>query len=116
LDYKLSPCCNPIPGDDVFGFVTINEGIKVHKKDCPNALGMQSNYAYRIMTAKWIDSQEEFIINVTGMDVLGLTNQLTKVISNNMHVNIQSISLSTDAGIFHGQVAVIVQNNTILKK
>lgn len=119
LDYKLSPCCNPIPGDDVFGFVTINEGIKVHKKDCPNALGMQSNYAYRIMTAKWIDSsQEEFkaIINVTGMDILGLTNQLTKVISNNMHVNIQSISLSTDAGIFHGQVAVIVQNNTILKK
>lgn len=119
LDYKLSPCCNPIPGDDVFGFVTINEGIKVHKKDCPNAIGMQSNYAYRIMTAKWIDSsQEEFkaIINITGMDVLGLTNQLTKVISNNMHVNIQSISLSTDAGIFNGQVAVIVQNNTILKK
>lgn len=119
LDYKLSPCCNPIPGDDVFGFVTINEGIKVHKKDCPNAIGMQSNYAYRIMTAKWIDSsQEEFkaIINITGMDVMGLTNQLTKVISNNMHVNIQSISLSTDAGIFHGQVAVIVQNNTILKK
>jgi len=119
LDYKLSQCCNPIPGDDVFGFVTINEGIKVHKKDCPNAIGMQSNYAYRIMSAKWIDSsQEEFkaIINITGMDVLGLTNQLTKVISNNMSVNIQSISLSTDAGIFHGQVAVIVQNNTILKK
>ncbi|MBC5864417.1 RelA/SpoT family protein [Flavobacterium turcicum] len=119
LDYKLSPCCNPIPGDDVFGFVTINEGIKVHKKDCPNAIGMQSNYAYRIMSAKWIDSsQEEFkaIINITGMDVLGLTNQLTKVISNNMHVNIQSIALSTDAGIFEGQVAVIVQNNTILKK
>jgi GTP diphosphokinase / guanosine-3',5'-bis(diphosphate) 3'-diphosphatase len=119
LDYKLSPCCNPIPGDEVFGFVTINEGIKVHKKDCPNAIVMQSNYAYRIMLAKWIDSsQEEFkaIINITGMDVLGLTNQLTKVISNNMHVNIQSISLSTDAGIFNGQVAVIVQNNTILKK
>ena len=71
------------------------------------------------MSAKWIDSsQEEFkaIINITGMDVLGLTNQLTKVISNNMSVNIQSISLSTDAGLFHGQVAVIVQNNTILKK
>ncbi|MDN3674156.1 RelA/SpoT family protein [Flavobacterium branchiarum] len=119
LDYKLSPCCNPIPGDEVFGFVTINEGIKVHKKDCPNAIGMQSNYAYRIMTAKWIDSsQEEFkaVINITGMDVLGLTNQLTKVISNNMNVNIQSISLSTDAGIFHGQIAVIVRNNSILKK
>ena len=119
LDYKLAPCRNPIPGDDVFGFVTINEGIKVHKKDCPNAIGMQSNYAYRIMSAKWIDStQEEFkaLLDITGMDVLGLTNQLTKVISNNMHVNIQSISLSTNAGLFHGQVAVVVQNNTILKK
>ena len=119
LDYKFSPCCSPIPGDDVFGFVTVNEGIKIHKSDCPNAIGLQSNYAYRIMTAKWIDStQEEFkaIIKITGMDSLGLTNQLTKVISNNMHVNIQSISLSTDAGIFHGQVTVVVQNNTILKK
>ena len=119
LDYKLSTCCNPIPGDDVFGFVTINEGIKVHKKDCPNAISLQSNYAYRIMQAKWIDSsQQEFkaILKITGMDTLGLTNELTKVISNQMHVNIQSISLSGEAGIFNGQVAVIVQNNTILKK
>ena len=119
LDYKFSSCCSPIPGDDVFGFVTVNDGIKIHKSDCPNAIGLQSNYAYRIMTAKWIDStQEEFkaIIKITGMDSLGLTNQLTKVISNNMHVNIQSISLSTEAGIFEGQVTVVVQNNTILKK
>ena len=119
LDYKLSACCNPIPGDEVFGFVTINEGIKVHKKDCPNAISMQSNYAYRIMQARWIDSsQQEFkaILKITGMDTLGLTNQLTKVISNNMSVNIQSISLSGDAGLFKGQVVVIVQNNTILKK
>jgi GTP pyrophosphokinase len=119
LDYKLSSCCNPIPGDGVFGFVTINEGIKVHKKDCPNAISLQSNYAYRIMQAKWIDSsQQEFnaIIKITGMDTLGLTNELTKVISNQMHVNIQSITLNGDAGIFKGQVTVIVQNNTILKK
>lgn len=119
LDYKLATCCNPIPGDDVFGFVTINEGIKVHKKDCPNAISLQSNYAYRIIQAKWIDStQQEFkaTLNITGMDTLGLTNELTKVISNNMHVNIQSISLSGDAGIFNGQVVVVVQNNTILKK
>lgn len=119
LDYKLSTCCNPIPGDEVFGFVTINEGIKVHKKDCPNAISLQSNYAYRIMQAKWIDSsQQEFkaVLKITGMDILGLTNELTKVISNQMHVNIQSISLSGEAGIFNGQVAVIVQNNTILKK
>ena len=119
LDYKLSNCCSPIPGDDVFGFVTINEGIKVHKKDCPNAISMQSNYAYRIIFARWIDSsQQEFkaTLDITGMDTLGLTNELTKVISNNMSVNIQSISLSGEAGIFFGQVSVIVPNNTILKK
>ncbi len=119
LDYKLSSCCNPIPGDEVFGFVTINEGIKVHKKDCPNAISMQSNYAYRIIQAKWIDSsQEEFkaVLKITGMDTLGLTNELTKVISNQMNVNIQSISLSSEAGIFNGQVTVVVQNNIILKK
>ena len=119
LDYKLSTCCNPIPGDEVFGFITINEGIKVHKKDCPNAISLQSNYAYRIILAKWIDSsQQEFkaILHITGMDTIGLTNKLTKVISDNMNVNIQSISLSGDAGIFNGQIAVIVQNNTILKK
>ncbi|MFY8069943.1 MAG: RelA/SpoT family protein [Flavobacterium sp.] len=119
LDYKLSSCCNPIPGDEVFGFITINEGIKVHKKDCPNAISLQSNYAYRIIQAKWIDSsQEEFkaVLKITGMDTLGLTNELTKVISNQMNVNIQSISLSSEAGIFNGQVTVVVQNNTILKK
>ena len=119
LDYKLSTCCNPIPGDDVFGFVTINEGIKVHRKDCPNAISMQSNFAYRIIQARWIDSsQEEFkaTLKITGMDTLGLTNELTKVISNQMNVNIQSISLSGEAGLFNGQVTVVVQNNVILKK
>lgn len=119
LNYKLSTCCNPIPGDEVFGFVSINEGIKVHKKDCPNAISLQSNYAYRIILAKWIDStQQEFkaSLEITGMDSMGLTNELTKVISNNMHVNIQSIALSGEAGIFNGQLTVIVQNNQILKK
>lgn len=119
LEYKLSACCNPIPGDEVFGFITINEGIKVHKKDCPNAISMQSNYAYRIIQAKWIDSsQEEFraMLNITGMDVMGLTNELTKVISNQMHVNIQNIALSSEAGIFNGKITVVVANNTILKK
>jgi guanosine-3',5'-bis(diphosphate) 3'-pyrophosphohydrolase len=119
LDYKLSSCCNPIPGDEVFGFVTINEGIKIHKKDCPNAIALQSNYAYRIMQAKWIDStQQDFkaTINIMGMDTLGLTNELTKVISNNMNMNIQSISLNGEAGIFKGQISVIVPNITILKK
>ncbi len=119
LDYKLASCCNPIPGDPVFGFVTINEGIKVHKKDCPNAISMQAHYAYRIMQAKWIDSsQQEFKVSlqITGMDSLGLTNEITRVISNNMHVNIQSISLSSQAGIFKGNIVVVVQNNTVLKR
>jgi GTP diphosphokinase / guanosine-3',5'-bis(diphosphate) 3'-diphosphatase len=119
LDYKLSSCCNPIPGDPVFGFVTINEGIKVHKRDCPNAISMQSNYAYRIIQARWIDSsQQEFkaTLDITGMDSLGLTNELTRIISNNMHVNIQSISLSGEAGIFNGKLTVVVPNNTVLKK
>lgn len=119
LDYKLSTCCNPIPGDDVFGFITINEGIKVHKKDCPNAISMQSNYAYRIIQAKWIDSSaQEFnaTLKIRGIDSMGLTNELTKVISNNMAVNIRSISLSSDAGIFNGEITVIVNNISTLNK
>jgi GTP pyrophosphokinase len=119
LDYKLSTCCNPIPGDPVFGFLTINEGIKVHKKNCPNALSLQSNYAYRIMQAKWIDSsQQEFSAQITlsGIDNLGLVNNITKEISSNMHVNMKSISFDTDGGIFSGKINVIVTNNTMLKK
>lgn len=119
LDYKLSTCCNPIPGDPVFGFLTINEGIKVHKKNCPNALSMRSNYAYRIMQAKWIDSsQQEFSAQITlsGIDNLGLVNNITKEISSNMHVNMKSISFDTDGGIFSGKINVVVTNNTMLKK
>ncbi|SDB20947.1 GTP pyrophosphokinase [Flavobacteriaceae bacterium MAR_2010_188] len=119
LDYKLAVCCNPIPGDDVFGFLTINEGIKVHKKNCPNALSLQSNYAYRIMKAKWIDSsQQEFAAKITlsGIDNLGLVNNITQLISSNMHVNMKSISFQSDDGVFSGKINVIVTNNTMLNK
>ncbi len=119
LDYKFTNCCNPIPGDAVFGFVTVNEGIKVHKKNCPNALSLQSNYAYRIIQAKWIDSsQEEFtvVIKMTGIDNLGLVNDVTKVVSSNMHVNIKNISFETDGGIFSGKITVVVKNNTLVNK
>ena len=119
LNYKLSNCCNPIPGDPVFGFLTINEGIKVHKKNCPNALSLQSNYAYRIMSAKWIDSsQQEFtaIIKLNGIDNLGLVNDITKVISSNMHVNMKNISFDTDHGVFNGKITVVVKNNNLVKK
>lgn len=119
LDYKLSNCCNPIPGDEVFGFLTVSEGIKVHKKNCPNALSLQSNYAYRIMSAKWIDSsQQEFFaqIKITGIDHIGLVNDITKIISENMHVNMKSISFESDSGLFSGKINLVVKNNTMLKK
>ncbi|MEJ4088754.1 RelA/SpoT family protein [Galbibacter orientalis] len=119
LDYKFSNCCNPIPGDDVFGFITVNEGIKVHKKNCPNAITLQSNYAYRIISAKWIDStQQEFtaIIKLDGIDNLGLVSNVTKVISNNMHVNMKNINFETEGGVFSGKITVEVKNKTILKK
>ncbi len=119
LDYKLSNCCNPIPGDDVFGFLTVSEGIKVHKHNCPNALSLQSNYAYRIMPAKWIDSsQQEYAteIRISGIDHMGLVNDITKVISNNLHVNMKSLSFETDDGIFSGKIKLIVKNKALLKK
>ena len=119
LGYKLSKCCNPIPGDEVFGFLSVSEGIKVHKKNCPNAISLQSNYAYRIIPAKWIDSsQEEFTseIKLTGIDNLGLLNEITEIISDNMHVNMKNLNFSTDGGTFTGTISVVVKNQSILKK
>ena len=119
LDYTLANCCNPIPGDKVFGFLTINDGIKVHKKNCPNAVSLQSNYAYRIMQAKWIDSsQQVYTHNYTYLVLMiwDLVNDITKVISANMHVNMKSLSFSSDDGIFTGKITVVVKNQTMLKK
>ena len=119
LPYKLSPCCNAIPGDEVFGFISINDGIKVHKKNCPNAISLQSNYAYRIIAANWIDaSQEEFSaeIALNGLDNLGLVSNITKVISNQMNVNMRAINFNTDGGTFSGKIKVVVKNNDTLKK
>lgn len=117
LDYTLSKCCNPIPGDKVFGFLTIKEGIKVHKNNCPNALAMQSNYAYRILKAKWIDSsQQEFkaILNISGVDNKGIVNSLTRIISSNMNVFINSINIAGNEGYFDGKISLSVQNKNQL--
>jgi GTP pyrophosphokinase len=119
LDYKLAKCCNPIPGDQVFGFITINEGIKVHKKDCPNAISLQSNYAYRIIKAKWIDStMHEFkaILHLSGIDNKGIVNDLTRIISNNMDVMIHSINIAGNEGFFDGKLSLSVKNKTQLTK
>jgi len=118
LNYTLaSDCCKPIPGDEVFGFLTVNDGIKVHKKNCPNAVSMQSKFSYRIMQARWIDStQEDFFadINITGIDQLGLVSSITQVISQQMHVGMKSISFTEKGGTFSGSIRVIVKNNDIL--
>ena len=119
LPYKLSPCCNAIAGDEVFGFISINDGIKVHKKNCPNAISLQSNYAYRIIASNWIDSsQEEFVaeIALNGLDNLGLVSNITKVISNQMNVNMRAINFNTDGGTFSGKIKVVVKNSDTLKK
>ena len=119
LNYKISSCCNPIPGDIVFGFLSIKEGIKIHKKTCPNAVSLQSNYAYRIMSAKWIDSSHQVfraVIKLTGIDKLGLVNSITKVVSESMNVNIKNISFDSDSGTFKGQIALEVNNNNFVEK
>jgi len=119
LDYKLAQCCNPIPGDKVFGFVTVSDGIKIHKRNCPNAISMQSQFAYRIMPAKWIDSTQQehkVLLKLNGIDNVGLVNEVTRIISSNMHVDIYSLNISSDNGMFEGQIAVGVKNNQQLKK
>ena len=119
LSYKLSTCCNPIPGDLVFGFLSIKEGIKIHKKTCPNALSLQSNYAYRIMSAIWIDSSQQVfkaVIKLTGIDKLGLVNSITKLVSESMNVNIKTIKFDTDSGTFNGEIAVEVNNTNFVEK
>jgi GTP pyrophosphokinase len=119
LDYKMSPCCNPIPGDKVFGFITINDGIKIHKQNCPNAISLQANYAYRILSAKWIDSTKQdykAIIKIHGVDHVGMVNEITQIISNTMSVNIHSLNISGDDGLFEGKITVSVQNKSQLQK
>ncbi|EDM44773.1 GTP diphosphokinase (guanosine 3',5'-polyphosphate synthase) [unidentified eubacterium SCB49] len=117
LDYTLSKCCNPIPGDPVFGFTTINEGIKIHKQNCPNAVQLQSNYNYRILQANWIDStQREFKseLQLTGIDTIGLVNEITKIVSSNHGIDMKHLHFDSDDGVFTGKIVVVVKNKTIL--
>ena len=117
LDYKLANCCNPISGDKIFGFTTVEEGIKIHKDDCPNAIQMRSSYAYRILKTKWINKEKvEFIatINITGIDRVGLVNNVTKVISSQMNVNIRTINIASNDGTFEGEITLFIQNVNVL--
>jgi len=113
IEYKLSPCCNPIAGDDVFGFITINEGIKIHRVNCPNAVQMMSNYAYRIVKARWTNQEViSFLagIRIQGIDEVGLVNNITKIISSELNVNMRSLSFDTQDGTFEGNIMLFVHD------
>lgn len=117
LDYKISDCCNPIKGDDVFGFLTDNKQILIHRTNCPNAIQLMSNFAYRIVKAKWTNSEKiSFLagIKITGTDEVGIVNNITNIISSEYNVNMRSISFDTNDGIFEGTVMVYVQDTNHL--
>jgi GTP pyrophosphokinase len=118
IDYKLARCCSPIAGDEVFGFVTVNEGIKIHKTTCPNALELMSNHGNRVIKAKWTSQLElAFLagLRIKGTDRLGLVNDVTKVISKEAKVNMRSITVDSDeGGIFEGKIKLYVHDTAHL--
>ena len=119
LDYSMASCCNPIPGDNLFGFVTVVDGIKVHRNDCPNSIQLRSNYSYRILEAKWVNIEEiDFMatLNIKGIDNVGIMNKVTQIISNQMNVNIKSINITSDDGVFEGIITLKVHSVSFLKE
>jgi guanosine-3',5'-bis(diphosphate) 3'-pyrophosphohydrolase len=123
IKYALAKCCNPIVGDDVFGFITINEGIKIHKTNCPNATELMSKYGYRIVKTRWTQQKDiAFLtgIKVTGLDDVGLVNKVTNIISGDMKLNMQSLVMDAKDGLFEGTIKTFVKNTeqleTLLRK
>jgi GTP pyrophosphokinase len=119
IDYALARCCTPIPGDDVFGFLTVTEGIKVHRSSCPNAKQLLSSYGNRVIKAMWISQiQKSYLATITleGIDRVGMIQDLTKVISNELHINMRSLNIDTNEQIFHGDIKVYVTDTKHLDK
>lgn len=117
IDYTLAKCCNPISGDDVFGFVTINEGIKIHRVTCPNAVELMSNHGNRIIKAKWTSQRDlAFLagLRITGTDRVGLVNDVTRIISNELHINMRSVTIDSKDGIFEGLIKLYVHDTAHL--
>jgi guanosine-3',5'-bis(diphosphate) 3'-pyrophosphohydrolase len=116
LSYTLSKCCNPIPGDDIFGFITIGEGVKIHRTNCPNAVSLMSNYGYRVIKAQWkenlIKQETKFlaIIKIIGIDDVGVVSSLSDIISKNLEVNMKSITIESNEGTFEGTISVYVED------
>ncbi len=124
VDYKLARCCNPILGDEIFGFVTVTDGIKIHRTNCPNARMLLSKYSYRIINAHWtgaaVDNFYETILLVEGIDDMGIVNGISNIISNDLKVNMKSISFASNNGQFNGKINIMVKDkahlNTIMDK
>ncbi len=115
VDYTLAPCCSPIPGDDVFGFVTSHEGIKIHRDTCPNAVELLSKHTRRVIKAKWASLAEvSFLtgLKIRGSDRVGVINDVTRIISSDLKVNMKSVTIASNEGIFEGEIQVYV-NDTI---
>ena len=111
--YKLAQCCQPIPGDDVFGFVTSGEGLKIHRTDCPNASQLLANYGHRIVKTKWAKNKEiSFLtgVRIIGMDDVGVIQKITNIISGELKLNMRSLSIDSKDGIFEGTIMVYVHD------
>ena len=113
-DYKLAKCCSPVYGDRIFAFVTINEGVKIHRENCPNAKQMVEKFGYRILDARWLANEQDSLYQadlwVTGYDEIGVVNRLTDIISKEMNTQIRSISIHTNDGIFEGTISILVKD------
>ncbi len=119
IQYSLSKCCNPIPGDDIYGFVTVNEGIKVHRTNCKNSPELLSKYAYRIIKANWYSKSKTHLISsliLDGTDRVGVIDDITKIISSQLKVNMKSISVDLKDGIFNGKIDLFVSDTLQLSK
>jgi GTP pyrophosphokinase len=118
LDYQLAKCCSPIYGDEVFGFVTVNGGIKIHRCDCPNAPELRRRFGYRIVRAKWSgkgSSQYSIALRVIGTDDIGIVNNLTSIISKDEKLVLRSINIDSHDGLFSGTLVVMINDNTRLE-
>lgn len=119
LNYTYAKCCTVIPGDKIFGFITISEGIKVHNDNCPNAINLRAQYDYRVMPAKWVNAESfknRVKIEIEGLDRMGMINDITQVISNSMSMDMKSMSISSNDGLFIGSINLEVRNKNQLEE
>lgn len=118
VDFSLAKCCNPIYGDDIFGFVTVNKGIKIHRKTCPNAHVLMERFGYRIVKARWAGQSTTntypIVLHIVGNDDLGVVNNISSIISKEEKINMRSFSIDTNDGLFSGSLTLMISNLTVL--